>query len=1172
MTYRRTQDLKTWRGWRAVAAVALVAGAGWTVLADGTPQALPFAQDWTNGALITVNDDWSGVPGIEGFLGDDGTTTATAVNPQTLTAFEGASVDVIANQTNTGITNGGVSEFAIADPVVALQGSATADAPYLRVTLSTEGLSAIRVRYTLRDIDGSTDNAVQAVALHYRIGTSGNWTNVPEAFVADATTGPSLATQVTPVSVVLPFEADNQPVVQLRIMTTNAAGNDEWVGIDDIIVDQAPATSDPVITAAAASPSAVEWGQTLTIAAQVAPGSNPPSGAVTVTANTSTVGGPAALPLLDNGLAPDTTAGDGVFTGATLVTAAGGTGLKAIAIEAVDDFARRATAATTVTVSAPVAEITISELQGSGAASPYVGQTVRTRGVVTARKFNGLFVQAEPGTEDGDLATSDGVFVFTSTTPSATLVPGDVVSVVGTVTEFIPSADPSSPPLTEITSPVFVEVGTSALPAPFEIASAQLDPAGGSQQLEPVEGMLVHVASITAVAPVSGTVSEANGTASNNGVFYAVLTGTPRPVREAGIEAMNPVPVCANGSGCAIPVFDQNPERLRVDADAILGVVAPVVATGAVMTDVTAVVDYGFRTWTLDPTAALVPSGGLTATAARLRGATEFTVASFNLQRFFDTTNDPGINDVALTPAAFAVRLGKTSAAIRDYLHAPDVVGVQEAENLTVLQDLAARIDADALAAGQPAPGYQAFLVEGNDVGGIDVGFLAASRVTVQSVVQHGLTDTFVDPTDGSVDILNDRPSLSLRATVAAAPGTLPAEVVVVVNHLRSLNDIGDALDGPRVRAKRLAQAKYVARLLGDLRAQYPGVPVVSVGDYNAFEVNDGYVDVLGIVRGVPAPATEVVAFGGDLLTPDFLLAPVVANTPADQTYSYSFDGNAQSLDHVLVSVEAASSLAAFDHARVNADFAEVLRGDATRVERTSDHDPAIAYFRFATDSTPPVITVPAPQTVTAQGPLGAVVTYTATAVDDLEGPVPAVCLPASGTLFPNGATTVSCTAADSVGNTATASFVVTVVAPSTAGLVAGASTQGTGTAATQVILTAARTSGGDAGAAVLALGRIGGRATLFLATHVTSVAFFNDPASLPGVYPASGVDTVRVTGRGLLNGASGYTFELVAVDRGEPGRRRDDVTLVVRNASGVVVMQTTGTIDGGNVDSLRIW
>src|SRR6185369_6354758 len=55
-------------------------------------------------------------------------------------------------------------------------------------------------------------------------------------FVADATTGPSLATKVTPVSVTLPAAADNQPLVQVRIITTNAIGNDEWVGIDDLLI------------------------------------------------------------------------------------------------------------------------------------------------------------------------------------------------------------------------------------------------------------------------------------------------------------------------------------------------------------------------------------------------------------------------------------------------------------------------------------------------------------------------------------------------------------------------------------------------------------------------------------------------------------------------------------------------------------------------------------------------------------------------------------------------------------------------------------------------------------------------------------------------------------------------------------------------------------------------
>ena len=68
--------------------------------------------------------------------------------------------------------------------------------------------------------------------------------------------------------------------------------------------------------------------------------------------------------------------------------------------------------------------------------------------------------------------------------------------------------------------------------------------------------------------------------------------------------------------------------------------------------------------------------------AARPRGATEFTVASFNLQRVFDTVNDPAIGDPVPTAAAYDLKLAKLSAAIRDYLHAPDILGVQEAENI----------------------------------------------------------------------------------------------------------------------------------------------------------------------------------------------------------------------------------------------------------------------------------------------------------------------------------------------------------------------------------------------------------------------------------------------------------------------------------------------------------
>ena len=146
--------------------LALVGGAS-TAGADTTAQSVPFAQDWSNTGLITTNDDWSGVAGVVGYLGDDATTTANDVDPQTrLAAAFSATADVIANQTSTGITNGGVAEFHIADPVVALQGSGTADAPNLVITLDTTGKAGILVGYNLRDVDSGTDNATQQVALH----------------------------------------------------------------------------------------------------------------------------------------------------------------------------------------------------------------------------------------------------------------------------------------------------------------------------------------------------------------------------------------------------------------------------------------------------------------------------------------------------------------------------------------------------------------------------------------------------------------------------------------------------------------------------------------------------------------------------------------------------------------------------------------------------------------------------------------------------------------------------------------------------------------------------------------------------------------------------------------------------------------------------------------------
>jgi hypothetical protein len=203
--------------------------------ADATPQTLPFTQNWSDTTLISANDNWSGVPGIVGYRGD-GLASAGA-DPQTVLGEGTPVVDVNANQTNPNtFTTGGVTEFQITDPVVALAGSDAAGAPNIVIHLNLTGQSNVTVSYNVRDVDGSADNATQQVALQYRVGSSGNFTNLPAGYIADATTGPSLATAVTAVNVTLPAAVDNQPLVQIRIMTTNAAGADEWVGIDDISI------------------------------------------------------------------------------------------------------------------------------------------------------------------------------------------------------------------------------------------------------------------------------------------------------------------------------------------------------------------------------------------------------------------------------------------------------------------------------------------------------------------------------------------------------------------------------------------------------------------------------------------------------------------------------------------------------------------------------------------------------------------------------------------------------------------------------------------------------------------------------------------------------------------------------------------------------------------------
>ena len=75
-----------------------------------------------------------------------------------------------------------------------------------------------------------------------------------------------------------------------------------------------------------------------------------------------------------------------------------------------------------------------------------------------------------------------------------------------------------------------------------------------------------------------------------------------------------------------------------------------------------------------------------------------------------------------------------------------------------------------------------------------------------------------------------------------------------------------------------------------------------------------------------------------------------------------------------------------------------------------------------------PAIICPANRTMNATGSAGTVITFTVTVTDDSGVPPTTVCVPPSGSVFPVGQTTVTCTATDSDAETNNCSFTVTVL------------------------------------------------------------------------------------------------------------------------------------------------
>ncbi|MGI8409193.1 MAG: carboxypeptidase-like regulatory domain-containing protein [Pyrinomonadaceae bacterium] len=198
--------------------------------------------------LITSNDNWTAVSSVEGYCGD-GLTSTFGVDPQTVLTAEfpssalpsSSDTCIAANKGNPSAYNaGGLAEFDSGTYLAfGFQGNVQSRAPYMVFYVNTTGRSNIRIAFDVTDIDGGSNNAVSQFAVQYRVGESGNFTNLPAGYIADAT-DPNVAGRVTSVNILLPPAINNQPQVQIRIITTDAAAPDgtstpdEWLGVNNL--------------------------------------------------------------------------------------------------------------------------------------------------------------------------------------------------------------------------------------------------------------------------------------------------------------------------------------------------------------------------------------------------------------------------------------------------------------------------------------------------------------------------------------------------------------------------------------------------------------------------------------------------------------------------------------------------------------------------------------------------------------------------------------------------------------------------------------------------------------------------------------------------------------------------------------------------------------------------
>ncbi|NUS76539.1 MAG: endonuclease/exonuclease/phosphatase [Streptomyces sp.] len=589
-------------------------------------------------------------------------------------------------------------------------------------------------------------------------------------------------------------------------------------------------------------------------------------------------------------------------------------------------------AASTVVLTSPAHadSVRVHDIQGTTRISPYAGQKVAdvsgiVTGIRTYGSSKGFWIQ-DPNADDNP-ATSEGVFVFTSSTPKGVAV-GDLVTVSGTVSEYVPGgATSGNQSITEITKPTTTVVSSgNAVPAAV-VVDARSVPAAYAPVGDTAAGNSINGLTLEPSKYALDYYESLEG--ENVQVADTRVVGASDPYTELWVT-VKPRENANRRGGTVYGSYDaQNTGRLQIQS---LGATSafPVANVGDVLEGATeGPLDYNqFGGYTLVAnTIGTLKSGGTERETTQKQKRGELAVATYNVENL-----DP-------SDGTFAAH----AAAIVNNLQSPDIVSLEEIQDNngatndgTVAADQTVQKLIDAIAAaggptydwrsidptngtdgGEPGGNIrQVFLFNPERVSFTDrAGGDATTAVGVTK--EHGKAALTVSP--GRIDPTNAAWASSRKPLVGEFVFR-GRTVFVIANHFNSKGgDYGlTSATQPVPRSsevQRHQQATLVNAFVKDVLDTQKNADVIALGDINDFEFSDT----------------------AKILETDGALWSAIKSLPKSERYSYVYQGNAQVLDQILVSPSIRRGCDfEYDSVHVNSEFNDQI----------SDHDPQVLRFK----------------------------------------------------------------------------------------------------------------------------------------------------------------------------------------------------------------------------------